>query len=252
MVVCTCCNTETDAHRIIICSVCKSSFNIDCVSIPSSLVRHLRPDSGFMWHCKDCKDLNADLNMLKTIIMDLRKEVIALREGFGSAAQSADSMVATERIVQEVAERERRKNNIVIYGVAESSQSTSRRDQHELDVASVGDILTFLGASADGISLTRLGKYDSSRQVSKRPIRVALSSENAVTSVLRRCRNLRDYRLPGIALSRDKTPMQADLYKRVRMELQQRLAAGESDLYIKYTSGIPAVAKSKSRSNPEN
>lgn len=243
MVVCVCCNTETDAHRVIICSVCKRSFNIDCVSVASSLVRQIRPDSGFTWHCKNCKDLNADLNMLKSIIMDLRQEVIALKEGIKSTTQSTDSLLGMERIVQEVAEREKRKTNVIIYGVDESSQSASRRDQHELDVASVADILTFLGASSDGISPTRLGKYDSSREISKRPIKVTLSTESAVTSVLRNCRNLKNYRLPHIAISRDKTPMQAELYRRVRAEMQQRLSAGETNLRIKYVSGIPTIMK---------
>ncbi|GJQ76559.1 hypothetical protein Trydic_g2256 [Trypoxylus dichotomus] len=75
-----------------------------------------------------------------------------------------------ECIIQEVSDRQRRKNNIILYNVSENVLN-NRNDQVAADMELVGEQLQMLDVSVDNLRTIRLGKFDSSRTDMKRPIK---------------------------------------------------------------------------------
>ncbi|GLV42873.1 hypothetical protein CBL_09953 [Carabus blaptoides fortunei] len=65
-------------------------------------------------------------------------------------------------------------------------------------------------------------------------------------TVIRTAKNARKFPdLKGIYINYDRTPLQQQHFKRVRNELNARIANGETDLRIVYISGVPRVSKAK-------
>lgn len=243
MVNCTCCGKDNEPHRIICCSICGKNYDIDCVSVSAALARHIRQDSRVAWTCEGCEGLGGDLNSLKSLIINLQHEVTALKESIRTSSPATTSSIDMETVVLEVAEREKRKCNIIFFNAPELA--ASKNEQLALDTAMVGDVLSLLSVSPGDISRpVRLGKFDPTHKARKRPIKIKLSSEDLVLAVLRNSSKLKSSEWSYISLSRDRTRMQIDLYRRVKSEMQSRIANGEQDLSIRYKMGVPTIVKS--------
>ncbi|GJQ76743.1 hypothetical protein Trydic_g15586 [Trypoxylus dichotomus] len=146
-----------------------------------------------------------------------------------------------ECIIQEVSDRQRRKNNIILYNVSENVRN-NRNDQVAADMELVGELLQMLDVSVDNLRTIRLGKFDSSRTDMKRPIKVCLPDGDIASKAFQRRQKLRTSdKFKNVFLVKDKTPMQLKLYREARQELLTRKAAGETDVYIKYINDVPKV-----------
>ncbi|KAJ3658926.1 hypothetical protein Zmor_010640 [Zophobas morio] len=179
-----------------------------------------------------CAQLGNDINGLKAAIVALQDEIKILKTQVSTPVQSTTfSLIETEKIVNEVSERERRKNNA---------------EQLNVDTVFVKDMLSSLGINdTDNLKISRLGKFDATKDDRRRPIRVTLHSENSVTLVLRASKQLKtSNNWKNIYLSKDRTPMQLEIHRNIRNELHQRLANGESNLRINYKNGIPNIVSS--------
>ncbi|KAJ3652354.1 hypothetical protein Zmor_018328 [Zophobas morio] len=108
-------------------------------------------------------ELGSDLNALKSAIVLLQDEINVLKTTISTTQSKAprddNSLLGTEKVIQEISEREKRKSNIVIYGCKEDKVNSSK-DQHSLDADKVSQILITLLNIAE-YSLFRLGKFDS-------------------------------------------------------------------------------------------
>lgn len=245
---CACCDKSVESHRTICCCVCKKKYFIDCVSVTATIARQINQNSSFTWTCEKCKCLGSDINELKSCIINLQLEISALKESINSPSSPSrlTSLTDVEKIVREVAEREKRKHNIIVYGSPELA--STRDEQKVLDTTLVQDILTFLPVACNIVSTTRLGKFDPTAKHRRRPIKIQLPSEGDVLSVVRNSNKLKKSGFSNISVSRDSTPMQRELYLSVKSEMQQRIENGERNLRIKYKSGIPTIVQL----NPEN
>ncbi|KAK9737281.1 hypothetical protein QE152_g10869 [Popillia japonica] len=178
------------------------------------------------------------------------KEVKALKsERVISSAATVDNIDSpiVHSVLQEIAEREKRKSNLVIFNLTEL-ENGSRSDQISEDVSSVRDILANLGVVVEQVHPLRLGKFDPTHQHRKRPIKITLSSSGLVSSALRESSKLKSID-KSIFLTNDKTPLQSSLYKTVKQQLNQRIAAGETNIYIRHFNGTPKIVKRNNLAN---
>lgn len=242
MVTCSCCNETMELHKSVNCSICTNSYNIKCADISTAEARKIHSNTGLSWTCRDCAKLGNDIKSLKTVIVELQKDIKALKDTMVTTpASSTLSLFESEKIIQEIGDREKRKNNIIIYGHPESECQTNS-EQQDLDAKLINDILTFASIDEPNIRPIRLGNVNRSVESKPRPIKVTLSSEPNVLSLLKKSNNFQSVdKWKNIFLSRDRTLMQREIHNAARAERDERLAKGETNLKIKYKNGIPSV-----------
>ncbi|KAK9745245.1 hypothetical protein QE152_g7114 [Popillia japonica] len=81
-------------------------------------------------------------------------------------------------------ERSRRSANLIIYGVLEAG--STKQEQATQDAGMIRELLNELEIPEENIKPYRLGKYDATKQLRSRPIRVKLSSSEAVQRVMQK------------------------------------------------------------------
>ena len=242
MSTCSCCGGSCQAHRLIACCVCERKYNIECVDVSAAEARKINSKSGLFWSCTGCSSVVTELNSLRSIVLRLEKEIVSLKSSVLAPVQSVPSLIDTEKIVQEVSERERRKCNIVMFGCVEDvvpSKSARSEADSELVSSILGDLSIEHRPVCEPV---RLGRFDATRTDRPRPIKLQFSSERAVGDIVRKSAKLRSIeRWSSIFMSRDRTPMQNELYKSAKTQLTERVRAGETNLRIRFKGGIPTV-----------
>lgn len=245
---CSCCEVVDETHKIIDCCICKKRYRIDCVKVSPSEARKIHLNTGFSWTCKNCLQFGNDLNSVKSIIVSLQDEIKSLKQSlldFQSTSSNPPSLLDTEKVIQEIADRDRRKVNLMVYGSKESCESKTNKDQISLDVNLANNICSTLGVNDPTVKVFRLGKFDPTNSNRRRPIKISFASESVVNNILRNVDKLKSNPVfASLSFSRDRTPMQIKIYKDVRTELTNRLNSGESNLRIKYNRGIPSIISS--------
>lgn len=253
MFTCVCCNKSTDEHMSVSCCICKKRFIGSCVDLSKTEVRKINAKCGLTYTCKHCILLGDDINGLKSAIVSLQHELKQLK---ATPTTTLNDLTNSERIIQEIQNRDRRKDNIIVFGLPE--ECSNKNDQSSRDVDTVRDIFTTLQIDAPVVNSMRLGKYDSSRDVNIRPLRIKLGQSSSIGKIFRNISKLKSSnKYKHINISKDQTPMQIQLYKETKMELVRRSSAGEPNLCIKYLKGIPTIVKQNSAnvdvsSNSEN
>lgn len=240
---CFCCKISTEPNKLITCCVCQNKFKYSCAGLSLSEVKTLSK-TGISWTCPNCNEFGQNINELKAILLDLKNEVAALKaENNKLVGKSSLDDIAFEEVVHEVAERQRRKKNIIIYGLKESTDKNTYKEDDKLATI---EILNHLLADQDFsfINPIRLGKYVSDTN-KKRPIKVTLQDEHMPHNILHLAMKLREVdHFKMINISLDRTPRQIRLHTSCKKELETRLSQGESNLKIKYINGIPKIISS--------
>lgn len=236
--VCHCCGVSSEEHKMLMCCVCKNKFIHTCVDLTASEVRTAKSKRGFGWTCDGCLQMGNDLNELKAAIVALKNEVSDLKRMGVAASKDVLSDEMFEEILLETRERERRRCNLIVFGVAEVD-STSKSDRVEADRVVCTSILGHLSVNFNDVP-SRLGKYDPSRS-SPRPIKLTLPNEKLVHDIIHKAKNLRNIpEFKNVHISLDRTPRQIRYYNSLKTEMTDRVAAGEQ-LRIRYNRGIPRV-----------
>lgn len=188
-------------------------------------------------------DLKTELNeKLTTFRREINEEMRALERGtFG-----------VEEVLQELNDRQARKQNIIMFNVPEQSGQTDADSRAAAENVEVSLMLRSLIPSLDmsGVKLHRLGRFNPSAP-SPRPVKVALGSEDDVHAVIRSCNRLRNNpEYSRIAVSYDRTPRQLADYRNLKVQLNERIGNGESNLKIKYIRGAPKIVPLNGAGNP--
>ena len=252
---CVKCKSEIDESKVnsfIKCDGCNKFFHIPCSELTAPEVKCLesRPASKrrMKYICLDCEQGVHQVPKLIAMVHDLQVEIEKLKSLNTTALESASSSTCNdsslwtvEKIVQEISERSKRECNLIIYNVQEP-EGLSKQDQTTSDMILVNDMLTQLNITQPASHPLRLGKFIASATYRSRPLRVRLNSVNDVVTVLKKFKNLQGLdKWNNIRVSRDRTPMQINLYKSVKEELGRRLSLGENNLKIIYRNGIPTI-----------
>lgn len=245
---CSCCNVVTEKIKLITCFVCKLSYNHACVGLTSTDLRSIVSKSalGMSWNCATCRGITGDvLGEMRVLMNNLIKELADLKKQISLAAPAQHVGCDFEEIVREVEERQARKCNIILSGIAESTADV-REDRIEQEKQQVNEIFAYLrpGVTFGDLSVLRLGKYDPER-MRPRLLRVTLSAETMVRDIIGGAKLLKDNAsYNDIRIFHDRTPKQVDYYKSLKAELSRRKDQGEQDLRIKYVRGIPKIVSS--------
>ena len=137
-------------------------------------------------------------------------------------------------------EKEKRKTNVVIFGLRESEVETSEGRLGE-DTELIESMLQKLNCeSVKPVRVTRLGKRallsSEGQDVKPRPVQVVLESEEQQTLTLKKAKNLKEIREGGwsrVYIHRDLTPAERQQRQLMVKELVVRKINGETDLMIR-------------------
>lgn len=139
--------------------------------------------------------------------------------------------------MNEVHERNIRKNNVVVFGLQDSNNKG-------VDKNMVCDLLNQVQSTdQENVKLFRIGKFDPSN-TKMRPLKIIFQDELAMRNVLTNAKMLKENdSFKHLTVSVDRTPMQIEYYKKIRSQLLERKANGENDIRIRHIHGIPKIVK---------
>lgn len=258
-----CNSTIKPASSTIQCDACRGLIHVGCAGMSEKDAVVTRAKSRCIKVvCSICSNNMSQFSDFKALVVSIKSDfltaldslkdefnskLIAIKEDLDAQLRAAQKPGPNfEELVAEVGERELRKRNLIVFGVPEPSSDLDRVCRVAKDVTEVSLLLKSVdpGTDVSGVKPRRLGRYDSSNATKPRPILVTLDSESAVHAVIRNSKilkNIADY--SRVSISFDKTPRQLQVYRDLRVELQTRTAAGETDLRIKYIRGVPKIIR---------
>lgn len=241
---CKACRAPIPAKAIALsCISCSGVFHIKCVNITKNQYDTLISVPGCIWKCTGCTEKESDdrvnqitneelikaIENLQTTVNMLQEDIKALK----NEKKKDNEICGAEMIINEIAERQKRDRNIIVYKMEESND----------DVSKVTDIIKRIAPKVETTNLKafRLGRSQTNKF---RPLKVQLSSREDVFSILKNKAKLRELNI-NVIISTDQTKMQQDYYRKIKSELDGRKDNGEENIYIKYINGIPTIVKSK-------
>nr|CAI5854386.1 unnamed protein product [Callosobruchus analis] len=115
-VICRCCKQQCESHQAITCSVCKEKYKHTCVNITSNGVRTLKSNNV------ECRSIGKVIKDLKALIIQLQKEIKDLKTE--NARDTNASASDLEDVIFEISERQKRKNNLILFNIDEPDQNT--------------------------------------------------------------------------------------------------------------------------------
>lgn len=184
------------------------------------------------------QSFQTDINSVKTSISQLQADVTNLKS---TSPQPSFQDNSFDDMLNEFTERQKRKNNIVVFGMTEAAE-LQKEERVELDKARISEILEFSNITRpdhENLKVIRLGRFTPNKS---RPIKVILDNEELVKQIIRKAKDMRRHdQFKGIFVSYDKTPRQMDQYQQVKRNLNERLSNGETNLRIMYVNGNPII-----------
>ena len=191
-------------------------------------------------------DFKADMSDVRNSVALLSDRMQRIEERMEdccspSANLPADVGPVTEGVLTELSERGKRSSNLIVYGLEEDPNVPVHHSTQK-DAENICIVLSQIYASDyQHIRARRIGRLAGS---SPRPLCVTLQSVDIVKSVLR---NKSSYTGP-LKITDDKTPMQRSNLKRLRQQLSELHANGDTDKTIRYVNGVPTIVPSASSS----
>lgn len=240
---CKCCSRRTEAHLCVTCSICKNPFNHSCVGLTASETRSINSKRSVNWTCGDCENIATDIKSISSALVALRKEIEELKSSKSYTGVPDLSPQHFEEILQELNERNSRKNNFLAFNIPEQSSSLSKSDRLTAEMRDVSELITSASSDIplDNIRVLRLGKFipTSSRP---RPLKITLSDAKYVHEIVKNSKRLRSIdKFKNVTVSFDRTSRQINLYNDLKREMAERVQNGETNLKIKYINGVPKI-----------
>ena len=167
---------------------------------------------------------------------------------FSHLNSPVSATVQVTTIVDEYLDRDRRKSNLVIYGLPESTLASSTERQQQ-DTKKFCDLVKheFKISNLDINKSYRLGKYNENNV---RPLLVIILDNQARSYLLRNAKSLRcSNTYQNVYISPDLTPKERETNKLLRHELRTRKEAGETNLVIRHGKIISVQRSNRLTSN---
>ncbi|KAB0801859.1 hypothetical protein PPYR_04045 [Photinus pyralis] len=208
---CFICNNALDSDREIKCDKCGNHIHSTCAGLSQSELKCFsNKNRKLAYHCDECNKENSEITLIPDNLF--------------------------EDVVYEINQRQIRKRNLIVYGVPENNIIQQDRQQ-------INETLSKLDPAINDpqFSTHRLGRFDHTN-TRPRPIKVVLEEEQFVRNYVLKSSQLRSMPLyKHISLSFDRTPRQINYYRKIKKQLDERIAAGESNLKIKYIREVPTI-----------
>lgn len=248
------CEDDHSEDNTVQCDGCKRNICLQCSNLTSSEARvmGLKGKRTLLYLCPACREALFQVPKLIKAYDGLREELDDVKRLLAQprtvAAPTSPPPVTvvtqpapdTNAIMEEILERERRVNNVILVGVKEcDSDNGNARKTH--DESCVKKILSTISAgdyTDKFVAVQRLGRREDGKT---RPVKVVLSSrQDAVLILKNKSKADREVRIYD-----DKTPRQREELQQLRETLKSRLEKGETSLTIRYVKGVPKIVNQK-------
>ncbi|KAL4104941.1 hypothetical protein QTP88_020217 [Uroleucon formosanum] len=173
-------------------------------------------------------------SILKTNVSKLENKLLEIEN-----ISSLSSQISEFNITNELADRQPRAQNIILYNLSEDSNNTqnSTSDGDRLKL-----IFNEMKIDFNPINFNRLGKLSNRT----RPLKITFMDTKNIFKILRGQSKLRHFPdFKDLPFSSDKTLKQREHMQTLRKELQSRRENGEIDIIIKYIKGNSQIINSK-------
>ena len=208
-----------------------------------SIQDHLAPQYNQL--DKSVLDLSVKINELSSQEINLKKQIEGSSSAISAAKVAMEKPIAQSidpalRAMEEIADRERRRNNVVIYNLKEGGN-------YEADKDSVSVLLnSILDCQLNVIKLFHLGP----KSHKDRPLLIGFECKESKTKVLAAAPKLKSStQFPNVYISHDRTKSEQQHHKALVAELLQRRNRGEQNLVIRNGKIITRRPKPPSSSN---
>lgn len=249
---CAICLTSCDGkeEKFFHCDSCQRPIHVDCSDLSASEVRCLELKKRILkFFCNDCQEGLKILPKVLNQLSKLQEDVKKINDTISSQklSDSPSKICQQSEILEEVADRAVRKNNIILYNVEESS-AKSPADIKKHDTNIVMEALNSIQKidSDTELRLFRLGKPRSDG--SSRPIKIIFGDPELALSFLKNKKHLKG----PIRMNADLTLMQRNHLKELRSQLE--ILNKDAVLKtIKYINGQPRIVDIKNnKRGPKN
>ncbi|KAF6204151.1 hypothetical protein GE061_002491 [Apolygus lucorum] len=189
-------------------------------------------------------DISRDLSERKGMglverVDKLELDIAAIRSSTPGSGTLSPSGFQLETIMSEMKERQRRANNLIFHDVPESTaESMAARINDEIAYLNNGLAKLNVDLQDMVVKTSRIGKPDPSKV---RPLLVTMRDSSAVSRVLSSNRKANPRVL---SVTSDNTPAQHKYMAELRLTLREKQDRGETDITIKYVSGVPTIVPS--------
>ena len=231
------------------CDKCEIWYHVECVGISEDEYRCMLKDANlaspkFHWYCRFCKqkciEAVSKVDLLETQTRNLATKVEKLSERVNTIESSMSKSVKenVRSSLDERADIERRKHNLIVLNMAESNidgaSAWYTAKKKEADLALFSEIAeSSLDIEASLLNITDNVRLGAKRNDGKpRPLKVTFRDMNIKREVLGKAKLLRNTRHRNIYINPDLTPEQRKADSELRKHLKNRRNEGETDIYI--------------------
>ena len=202
-----------------------------------NLSKHL--SSEYQKLCKSIQDLSTKVDNLCSSESELKNKIEDTSKLINSATSAPNTIVppamAAVSIADELADRERRKNNLIVYNLAEGSNSDADKSQF-VDLCKA-----IFDSNIQVTKTVRLGKKSDGKN---RPLLVGLEDPSHKAEILSRAPSLRHHaQYKKTYIAPDLTKFQREKNKKLVDELKHRKANGENNLIILNGTIVPRKSR---------
>ena len=265
------CGTKNQ-ELTISCQECEAEWHLKCCGLEGLTKRPITTLENKGWKCPSCFEPAIHVQKTKPTPPTLTKEIVdnivtivnstvetnlkqllsaenltedatSIAEGF-TTVQSRRRERSFQRVLEDQKEEEtlieKKKANLIIYGMPESSLE----DQKE---ATLADFRKLQKVYADRVELkkedlTHMARIGIKNNDKIRPIQITLSSQDTRKTLLTKNMNLKlleNNISTNIYVSTDRTKKQREADKELRAELKRRKDQGETNLVIRNNRIVP-------------
>ena len=183
---------------------------------------------------KNLSDLSSKLDTLQSSESELQNHIKDTTTALSSVKMPfvAPTTSNPTDIVDEYLDRERRKPNLIIYGIPEFSGSIP--DERKLNDKTNFTDLVHSEFKLGNIKITKLVRLGKQIEGKIRPLLVTLMDSYVIGHLLQNAKTLRNSSShQNVYISPDLTPKEREINKLLYEQLRRRKEAGESDLIIR-------------------
>ena len=147
------------------------------------------------------------------------------------------------QVVNNQKEIDEKKCNLIVFNLPEIEETADGKEEIQEDYRNVTDILSYLDHTYEPLdlrpeNLTRLGPKRKGKDSGTRPIKVELCSSSIKTRALRYAYRLKDYTIPKIGISYDKTSQELQEDRTLKQQLVDKRKEDPLGDYIRYGKEI--------------
>lgn len=192
----------------------------------------------------DIKAIHDTFELLEPRIERLEHRVSDIE---GRVVAKLEDCNSFEETLREINDRNKRQCNVILHGIAESSNSNIE-SKRKHDKQQTHNLLSevYHEANPETFKCFRIGV---SKKNNPRPIKVIFPNADQARIFSQRFSDKYAAGDGGVSMSRDRTVKERNHLQKLREELEARKNGGEEDLTIRYVNGVPSISKSKSKND---